>query len=163
MVITDALKGEVPRELNGDPMNDAKILGAAMAQGSGLGIFGDYLFGEFDRYGHGLDTNLIGPSVGDVSDFAKIIYGLAHAPFQDSPGQAFHQAAAEAMRFGINHLPIVNAFYLRTIANWLILDRLQEMASPGYLARYQQRVKKQTGQDFWLPPTQYLGAQPTVH
>ena len=62
------------------------------------------------------------------------------------------------MRFMTSHLPFVNLWYARLLSRWLVLDRLNEMANPGYLQRHQDAIKARTGQDFWLPPTQYAGA-----
>jgi|GEM_PF-4016153 len=67
------------------------------------------------------------------------------------------RADADGTQFLTSHLPIVNVFYLRLLSHWLVLDRLNEMADPGYLQRHQDSIRERSGQEFWLPPTQYAG------
>lgn len=165
-VITDALKGKVPLTPNADPKHDIQLLISSMIRGGGLGIVGDMVLGQFDTAsGTGRErvakaiAQFVGPSVGDIADLGGIGFDYLSAALQKHPMKAVGNANAETLRFAIDHTPFINLFYTRTLMNWLILDRLQEWASPGYLKRYQARVKSQTGQSFWLPPSHYLGAQ----
>ncbi|MDF3034353.1 MAG: hypothetical protein K0R76_1307 [Alphaproteobacteria bacterium] len=50
-----------------DP-EDGKVWQAAILKGSGLGLFGDYLFEESCRYGHTFLTEAAGPTAGVASD-----------------------------------------------------------------------------------------------
>lgn len=162
--ITDVLSGKNPRMPNGDPENDAEIAFASLVKGGGLGILGDMILGQFEaNSGTGREramkyiAQLAGPAIGDAADVGGLGFDYLDAAFAKNPKGAVQSANAESLRTLIDHLPFVNLFYIRTLANWLLLDRLQEMAKPGYLARYQQRVKAQNHQTFWLPPTHYLG------
>lgn len=58
----DLAAGREPR-----PMDNAKFFGAAVAQGGGLGIFGDFLFSDVNRFGGGLAKTALGPT-GDLLD-----------------------------------------------------------------------------------------------
>lgn len=162
--ITDVLSGKNPRLPNGDPKNDAEIAFASLVSGGGLGILGDMILGQFEaNSGTGREramkyiAQLAGPSIGDVADVGGLGFDYLDAAFAKNPKGAVQSANANSLRTLVDHLPFVNLFYVRTLADWLLLDRLQEMAKPGYLARYQQRVKTQNHQTFWLPPTHYLG------
>lgn len=165
MVAKDVAGGKNPRMLNGDPVNDAEILLSAMVQGGGLGILGDMILGQFEaNAGTGREralkyiATLAGPVIGDIADIGGVGFDYASAAFQPDPGKAFRAANAEALHLLTSHLPAVNLFYLRTLFNYLIFDRLYEMASPGYNHRYMERVKKQSaGQTFFAPPTSFLG------
>ena len=59
MVLKDLLKGRNPR----DPRSIA-TWGAALMQGGGLGILGDFLFGEYNRFGQNFSETLLGPVLG---------------------------------------------------------------------------------------------------
>jgi hypothetical protein len=133
---------------------------AAMAKGGGMGIFGDFILGQLeDTSGTGLErasrlvSTVAGPTVSDAARAGGIVFDYLTAIKQKHPGKAFQNANAEALRMGIDNLPVVNTFYIRSLANYLILDKLQDMASPGYTARYRHRLKQQAGTTFWLPPS----------
>ena len=57
------------------------------------------------------------------------------------------------MRLGAHNIPLVNLWYTRLALDYLVLWRLQEAVSPGYLARYESRVRNQEGGDFIVAPT----------
>lgn len=164
-VAKDVASGKSPRMFNGDPENDAAILFSSMVQGGGLGILGDMILGQFEaNAGTGKEralkyiATLAGPLIGDVAEAGGVGFDYANASFDKHPGKAFQRANAEALHTLTAHLPAVNLFYLRTLFNYLIFDRLYDMASPGYNKRYMARVKEQSaGQTFFAPPTHYLG------
>ncbi len=58
-----------------DP-TDGKVWQAAMLKGGDLGIFGDFLFGEYSRYGRNFTTEAAGPMAGVASDVFAL-YGSA--------------------------------------------------------------------------------------
>jgi len=164
-IITDGIAGKEPDVPNGDLKHDALVLSRWVVAGGGMGIFGDYILGTMLRSpsGNDLRNNVIGAAAGPVIEDTAQTLGLAYDAlrglFSEDPAAAEAKTGDAALRDFISHLPVVNTFYVRMVLNWLFLDRLQEMTNPGYLERYQDRVKKQTGQDFFLPPaTSYLGA-----
>ncbi|PKL96552.1 MAG: hypothetical protein CVV18_01180, partial [Gammaproteobacteria bacterium HGW-Gammaproteobacteria-8] len=59
MSLKDIVKGREPR-----PADDPKTWVAAMLQGGALGLYGDFLFGEANRFGGGLTQSLSGPTLG---------------------------------------------------------------------------------------------------
>jgi hypothetical protein len=134
------LKGQTPRPL------DHKSVMAAMAQGGGLGIMGDFLFGEYNRFGGGLASTLAGPAIGDVDQMRNLY-------LQARDGNA---KAGDFLRFGINHTPYLNLMGVRQGMDYLILNRMQDWLSPGSLERYEQSVKKEQGNTFLLPPSQFM-------
>lgn len=118
---------------------------AAMLQGGGLGIYGDFLFGEYNRYGQTPVGNFIGPDLGTINDMTTFLYKLAKMD---------HPAEATAQFFGRN-TPFINMWFLKTALNYLFLYSLAEHLSPGYLARMQRNLIKQRQQQFLFPPTQH--------
>ncbi len=153
MTLKDLVKGRDPRR----PGADTAI--AALMQGGGLGIFGDYLFGQFDRMGHNFAETAAGPvlgeGIGTALDLWNRIKGNAIADI-DGDTSKRKDIAPELLRTAINNAPIVNMFPLRMALDHLIFYQLQEQMSPGYLLRYEHTVEKQNHQTFWLRPSSAL-------
>lgn len=142
----DLARGKTPR----DPL-DPKTWAAAMAQGGGAGIFGDFLFGEMkNRFGGGFLSSLLGPTAGTVDDLADLI-GRGKAQIGDPSSK--QDVGSTAAKLAINHLPLINIFYTRMALDYLILYQIQENLNPGALRRMEQRVKKENGQTFLIPPS----------
>ena len=59
MTLKELAKGRTPREPD-DAASYGKLVAAAMVQGGGLGIYGDFLFGEANRVGGGMIASLAG-------------------------------------------------------------------------------------------------------
>jgi hypothetical protein len=97
---------------------------AAMVQGGGAGLMGDFLFGEYNRFGGGMASSLAGPFVGDVDQLRNLY-------LQARDGDA---KAGDFLRFGINHTPFLNLLGVRQGMDYLILNRMQEWLSPGLLS-----------------------------
>lgn len=153
MAAVDMLNGKNPRA-----PNDPKTWLAALAQGGGFGILGDYLFGDYSRFGHNLAESLLGPVVGglggDVINIYNNVKQVAFGETEAARESARKQLAPEIVRTALSHVPFVNLFYTRLAIEYGFLWDLQEYMSPGYLRRYQANLKRNTGQTFWLDPTQ---------
>jgi hypothetical protein len=145
----EVLKGRSPRDPFGDKW--AQTWMAAFTQGGGLGIYGDFLFGQANRFGGGLLESLAGPTIGSISD-AKDIWDRIRTGEDPS---------AQAIRFATANTPYINLPYTKIALDYLVLYNLQEMASPGYLHRMEQRLKKDNDQTLMFPPSQYaVGGAP---
>ncbi len=142
MSLKDLAKGRNPRQPD-DAEGYRKVVAAAMVQGGGLGIYGDFLFGEANRFGGGILSTLGGPTMGTAEDVQKLI----------AAARGEGNFAAQAIRMGVGHTPFINLFYARAGLDYLVIYRLQEWANPGYLRRMEQRVKRDNDQTFWLRPT----------
>jgi hypothetical protein len=140
MSAKNLFKGLEPR----DPTDKGTWL-AAMLQGGGAGIYGDYLFGEYNRFGQSLISTAAGPALGTINDVASLFAQIRDG--QDPTNATF--------RLVKNNMPFLNLFYTRTALDYLILYGIQEHISPGSLRRMQHTISKQNNQQYWLPPTQY--------
>jgi len=135
----DLAKGRTPR----DP-NSFKTWFAAMAQGGGAGIYGDFLFGEVrNRFGGSVLDTLAGPTAGAFSDIVDL-YGRVRDG--DDP-------SAAALSTFINNAPGANLFYTRAALDYLVLYQLREAMSPGYLRRLEKRLEKENAQTFLIKPS----------
>ncbi len=154
MTAKDLAKGRTPR----DP-NNKDTWFAAMGQGGGLSIYGDFLFGEFNRFGVSPLETFAGPSANVFSDFATL-----YAKFRDGD-----DTAATAMRVFKNNSGFLasfpgpgkyvgkaavlsNMFYTKNAMDFLFYYQLQEMMNPGYLDRMRKRMKKEQGQELIIDP-----------
>jgi hypothetical protein len=145
MTAKDLIKGKKPRPID-TPEQLAKVMGAAMAQGGAMGIYGDFLFGQTSRFGGGVLETAAGPTLGKAND--------AYRLFQDlKSGDA---NAANTLKFAIQNTPYANLFYTRMALDYLVLHEISEAMNPGYLRRMERRVEQETGQEFWLRPSEVV-------
>jgi hypothetical protein len=139
MTAKDLVKGRSPR-----PVDDWKTLAAAMQQGGGFGIYGDFLFGEASRFGSSPLATLSGPTVGKVEDIWNLIQSAKQG----------EDPSAKAFRFLINNTPFINLFYTRMALDYAIFYQIQEYMNPGYLRRMEKRIEEETGQEYLLRPSE---------
>lgn len=135
----DLAKGKQPR----DP-TDWKTWVAAMQQGGGFGIYGDFLFGEASRFGNGPVATISGPTVGKFEDLWNLL--------QDA--KAGKDPSAKAFRLLVQNTPFVNLFYTRLALDYFVFWQIQEALNPGYLRRMERRAEKETGQEYLLRPSE---------
>lgn len=148
MATVSLLKGEVPRS----PLDPATY-GAALAQGGGLGIMGDLLFGGVARNQQTASELVLGPGIGTAINLAMLPHVMANAAVGDR--RARKDLGPELLKTTLDNTPFINMFYTRTALNYLFLWRLQEWLNPGFQERRERRLKQQTGQTFWLSPAQH--------
>jgi hypothetical protein len=141
MSAKDMLKGRSPR-----PVDDYRTWQAAMAQGGGMGIYGDFMFGQSNRFGQGFLTTLGGPTVGKADQVYQLWTSF----------KAGDDVAAKSVKFTINNTPYANLFYTRMAADYLFLYEMQEAMNPGYLRRMERNVESETGSEWWLRPSEVV-------
>jgi hypothetical protein len=135
----EPLKPDTPQEI-------AKVIGAAMVQGGGMGILGDFLIGQAsDRYGRSGLASFLGPQWAAFEDMYSVYTKLRGG--DTNVGFLLNRL--------LSHVPYQNLFYLRTALNYGILYNLQEMTSPGSLSKMEQRMEQNSGRKFMFPPSQY--------
>jgi hypothetical protein len=163
MTARDLAYGDQPRtpKNTGDAF---KLAGAAIAQGGGLGLLGDYLFGEINRLGAGASSagGPIGTDVGRLYE----IYNRTMRNIGDdkhSPGDVWPELA----RFGLGHIPFANLFYTKAAFDYLVAYHMFEAMKPGWYRRTNELMKKQQGRTMigyrpgasipYVPPQLSLG------
>jgi hypothetical protein len=117
---------------------------------SGAGtIAGDYLFGEFDRHWRSALASIAGPTFGQVDDIMDLLHG--GGPQERHP---WKQRAADLVRLlKTNGGPIVNFWATSWAFEYLFMYRLQEWLHPGYVERYERKMRDERGVDFLVRPT----------
>ncbi len=142
----DILKGREPREVL-TRERALKSFTEAFVAGGGAGIYGDFLFGEYNRYGQSLTQTLAGPTFGTLDDVARI-YGSMMSGDIDKAGE-------RAVNFAFRNLPGANLFYLKMGIDYMFLHGISEMMNPGYMRRLERRIERETGSEFYLPPSEF--------
>ncbi len=146
MQAKEVMKGREPRPA------DAKAVIAAMLQGGGLGIYGDFLFGEANRFGGGTLETLAGPGIGTAS---QAIDMLQRARTRATEGEPVDMGG-DLVRLAKGNIPFANLFYVKGAMDYLVWYQLQEALNPGYLRRMERRVKRENDQEYWLPPSKVV-------
>jgi hypothetical protein len=139
MSVKDLLRGRNPR-----PVDDPRTWMAAFVQGGGLGIYGDFLFGRYNRMGSTLSGSLVGPAAGVLDTAADLWTRIRMGD----------DVAAASFKALLDNTPFMNIFYTRAVLDYLILHQIQEALNPGFLRRMERRIENDHGQTFWLPPSQ---------
>lgn len=132
-------------------MTTPKFWTRAVAQGGGLGFVGDMLLGDTTDDRSPLDSfgrTIMGPTFGSAAD----LYELTKGNVDEALAGKDTHAGAEAFRFARSHAPLVNLWYARRALDAAGLHALQENLSPGYLARIENKARKDWGQQWWWSP-----------
>ncbi len=133
VALKDTIKGNwPPRDLA-----DTDVLLAALMQGGAAGIYGDFLFGEANRWGNTPLETLAGPAAGSAS---KLLESFAMAIRGESRG-------IDWLNNFVQNTPFANLFYARPALDTLFLNAWRESLSPGYLRRKRTRLRKEYGQE----------------
>lgn len=122
------------------PMEDGDFWYAAMLQGGGFGIFGDFLFAAEARGGSGFAKTLGGPVVDDAQSIANVITA-------DDPRKSL---VKEAKGF----IPGNNLWYARAAFDRLIADQVDEYINPDIrnARKRLDRYAREQGTAYWWAP-----------
>lgn len=131
-----------------------ELFTASLLQGGGLGIYGDFLFGEANRNGLGFTIGALGgPAVSELERMATIIRKTASG----DPGQ-LEDLPADIFRGVKANTPFLNLFYVRSALDYLVFYRIQEALSPGSVERFEKRLERESGAGFIVSPSEAIGA-----
>lgn len=145
--LKELVKGNDPR-----PMDQGKFWIAALFQGGGLGIFGDFFQSETSRVGGGIGETLAGPVAGLAGD---ILGPIASNLMRLADGQdtLFGRDAANFLRMNTPFLS--SAWLVRTAYSRIGADNVQRFLDPEanlIMSRLLKKMMKDYGtQPFWRP------------
>lgn len=137
-VAKDLTKGRTPRDITANPI---EVTMAAILQGGGLGILGDFFLGETDRFGNQLAAQAVGPSISSFLNAVPVSVGML------SRGDA-GKAAETAAKYALDNIPFANLWYTRQAMDFLVNYHVREFMSPGALKRAEQKMKKEFNQTY---------------
>lgn len=154
----DLLKLRKPR-----PLDDWRTWAAAWTQGGGLGIYGDFLFGQASRFGSGPLDVIAGPVPGALAEGLKLgwtardeVFDITRQYLEDGEVEAPTDLASKAFRYGVNNTPFMNLHLLRPALNALLFWRIEEALNPGSLRRSEKRLYKETGSRHLISPSELV-------
>ena len=144
MMAKDTLKGYWPPRDPGDP----RTWVAAAQQGGAWGTYGAFLFSSTNRFGGSTLETIAGPAIGSAADLLTI--GLEARDYAVSGGEDPLSKGA-AISTIVSNTPYANLFYVKPAVDYLFLNSLREMASPGYLRRQERNRQRNYGQTKLIP------------
>lgn len=139
------VQGKDPRD-----MTEPSFWPAAMLQGGGLGLFGDFMFGEYNRFGNSPAASLAGPTVGLAESLMKL-------GDLDSLGtdKKWDRVPADLWKIVNREIPVARLWYTRLFVERMIMDQVESMLDPSYdsrMRKIESRMQKKNGQGFWWTP-----------
>ncbi len=141
--LNELASGRDPRD-----MSEPQFWGQAFLKGGALGLYGDFLFADYTQYGSSIAGTFGGPILGDVEDLMRLAMGTVQRAAEGKEPDA----GARAVRLLKGKIPAANLWYTKAATDRLIFNQLQEMASPGYLRRMEQRARKEFDQQYFAAP-----------
>lgn len=143
LIVTGALaiqlkelaKGNDPR-----PMTEGKFWMAALFQGGGLGIFGDFFAAEQNRVGGGIASTLAGPVVSAASSVIRPVASNVTAAVK---GENTYVGRDAANLLRKNTPFFSSAWYARTAYSRLVADNLQAFLDPQAEVLWRRQLRAQ--------------------
>lgn len=139
-------KGRDPR-----PMDSRSFIAAAILQGGGFGIFGDFFSAAENRFGGGFGETLSGPVFGAAGDLASLGIEAGRAVLGDDDTRV----GRHSVDFVRQYAPGASLWYLALALQRYGFDQLQMAVDPdarkALRARERRRVKKYGNESWWRP------------
>jgi hypothetical protein len=139
--LNNLAKGQDPED-----MASWRFWAHAVAKGGGLGLYGEFLYSEMTQHDTSLVAALGGPLVTDAEQIFKLSVGAA---IKATRGEKVDEGA-KLIQFAKSSLGV--PWYLKAALDHLIMNDMQEAASPGYLERMQGRAMAQRDTSWWYDP-----------
>lgn len=150
-VAKDTLKGYWPPRNPADP----RTIFAALQQGGGLGIYGDYLFSKVNRFGGSLQETLAGPTLGTAGQVWDIWNAARDAGVDAVTGQDPKFPWANTFNQFVGMVPFANLHLVKPVLDYLILNSIRDALSPGVIQKQRRTRMTEYGQDY--SPAKLLG------
>jgi len=151
--LKDIVAGREPRPIGDEDFGiDPKFFVAALAQGGGLGIFGDFLFADANRYGGGIASTAFGPTGQLLNDTQRLTLGNIQ---QLLAGEETN-FLGEGVRFTERYTP--SLWQIDLLKN-AMFDQLEMMADPAAEKRFRRIIRareRDYGQKYWFEPGDML-------
>ena len=129
-----------------DP-EDAGTWKRAFIQGGAASLFGDYILGEYSRYGNSALGTMAGPIFGEVDSVAELWTAMKNGD---------EKLAFKTWQTIQGFTPYQNLFYTEAALDYMFFHQLQEKLNPGYLIRSESSLRNRTGQEYFVPPSSLI-------
>jgi len=151
--LKELAKGNDPQD-----MTDPVFWGRAFMQGGGVGIFGDFLLADQNRFGGGMAETIGGPGISLASDVMELTVGNV----QDG----FDNGGRDVVDFLRRNTPGGSLFYLRLAYEREVLDQVQRIvdgdAARVFRNRENAQVSRAGNQSFVAPGASVIQGRGTV-
>jgi hypothetical protein len=134
-------------------MSDERTWMAGLLKGGGMGILGDFLFSNLNRFGGGMADTLAGPFFGFAGDFTNLTIGNLAQMLQGEDTKF----TAEFLEFLNDWLPGTRTWYLRLLKERLIVDQIRLEADPrarASMRRRETKMRREQGRSSFWPAGQ---------
>lgn len=159
MQLKEIAKGRDPRE-----MDSPEFWTAAMMQGGGFGIFGDFLLMDTNRFGGGFAETLAGPVVGLGMDVHRATLGNVQ---QVLGGKSLEEAkvVSDLMGLAERYTPVASSlWYSKLVTQRLLFDQMREITDPeGARDKFKRQTRsaaRDYGTEYWWEPGQAAPSRP---
>lgn len=137
------------------PMNTPQFWGAAMLQGGGLGIFGDFFFSHHARNDKSAPIVAAGPTGQLISDVWDATGGEAQDIIgrRDHPNRRDHEVSRLAHDMAA-YTPGASLWWARAAFDRAVVDQLQMMIDPDAKQAFSRRARqidRESGSGAWWP------------
>lgn len=153
--LKEIAKGKDPR-----PMETPEYWGAAMLQGGGFGIFGDFLNSSESRFGGGLAETAMGPLIQTAQNVGDMTVGNA---FKAARGDDT-DVGRDFARLLRQEVPIASSlWYTRLAYDRLVADQIEALVNPDFRSarrRLERRAERDYGQGYWWRPGELTPERP---
>lgn len=141
--------GQITQGRDPQKMDDPKFIMRALMTGGGLGIYGDFLLQDHNRFGDSLPETVAGPVFGQaLPDALKLTAGNMQQLLDGDDPEILRELAEAAKRY----TPGTSIWWGRLLMERLLWDELQRMADPKFVERVrraEKRRQKEFGQGSW--------------
>jgi hypothetical protein len=148
-------KGRDPMAmLSEDGYPSGRFLGAALAQGGGLGIIGDLIYNSSNQFGGGVADTLVGPQAQIFDNLYSLGSALTVNQLDNDPENDDHWRRA-AVKIALSETPGISLWQTRLILDRTLGDMMTEWA---YGEKIQDRYKRldeyaaERGTQYYAPP-----------
>jgi hypothetical protein len=148
MQLKEIANGRDPRKMDMSK-EGKKFWGAAMLQGGGMGIYGDFLFSDVNRFGGSLAGTVAGPMVDRLDNLRRLTVGNV---IEFGEGKEKTNFGRELSQFIKQNTPGSSLWFTRLAYERLLMDQLQYLLDKDAHSAFQKRMalrKRDFGQDFW--------------
>ncbi len=138
-----------------EPEDMRKLFGAGFMQGGGAGIFGDFVFADYNRFGRSLATTMLGPT---WSDAEKYLAGYLLSAVSDATALENEKALDRLRRIpgaAIKDFTPGQLWYTKLLFQRAFFDEINKLADPNYeerMQKYEKKMRKSEGSGYYAPP-----------
>jgi len=136
LLAKDIAAGRDPRQVTDpDTLVNPKFFVSAVQQGGGLGIFGDFVFSDVNRFGGGITETIIGP-IGDTLDTGvKFTVGNIREAVQGEETHVMGEAGKIVERYTPNIWQV-------SLFKQALFDQYEMMADPDAQLKFRRLIRK---------------------